>query len=89
MDPQEQLNAMMESRRNGSDVLAFYHSHPQSEARPSQIDVRMAIQSGWLDVTYFVVSLKRENQPGVRAFRITHKGEIVEQEFEVIQSDSA
>ena len=46
MDPQEQLNAMLDSERKGWDLLAFYHSHTHTPAYPSPTDVRMALESG-------------------------------------------
>jgi len=83
MDPQAQLNAMLDAERNGWDILAFYHSHTHSEARPSPTDVRMALQSGWLDVYYVLVSLEDKASPHIRAFHITESGEIVEEAFEI------
>ena len=82
MDPQEQLNAMQDSERNGWDILAFYHSHTHSRAYPSQTDVRMALESGWLDVYYVLVSLEVRSNPQIRAFHIGETGDILEQEFQ-------
>ena len=87
MDPQQQLNAMLESDREGWDILAFYHSHTHSQAYPSQTDVRMALESGWLDVYYILVSLEDKENPHIRAFRIKDADDIVEEEFEVVSSD--
>ena len=50
MDPQEFLDADLDSERNGMEFVAFYHSHTHSPAYPSQTDVRMAQQSGYHDV---------------------------------------
>lgn len=85
MEPQQMLNAMRDADANGWDVLAFYHSHTHSPAYPSQTDVRMAKQSGWLgdDVYYILVSLEDKANPCIRAFRIMESGEIVEQEFAI------
>ncbi len=83
MDPQEQLNAMLDSERKGWELLAFYHSHTHSPAYPSATDVRMALQSGWLDVYYVLVSLEDKDTPDIRAYHILDSGEIVEEEFEV------
>lgn len=47
--------------------LGIYHSHPASEAYPSETDVR---ESFYPDCAYFIVSLKNPHSPQVRAFRI-------------------
>ena len=59
MDPQEQLNVMLESERSGQEILAFYHSHTHSPAFPSPTDVRMAQQSGWLLQLKSLVCIKQ------------------------------
>ena len=86
MQPQEQLNAMLDSDRNGWDVLAFYHSHTHSAAYPSATDVRMAQESGWLGkyVIYILVSLEDKANPAVRMFNIAEDGQITEAPFEII-----
>ena len=83
MDPQQQLNAMLDSEDNGWEILAFYHSHTHGPAYPSQTDVRMALDSGWLDVYYVLVSLEDKAEPKIRAFHIADNGDIVEDDFEV------
>ena len=74
MDSQGQLNAMLDSESRGLELLAFYHSHTHSQAYPSTTDVRMALQSGWLDICYVLVSLKNREDPQIRAFRISEAG---------------
>jgi proteasome lid subunit RPN8/RPN11 len=83
MDPQEFLNADRDSEQNGWEMLAFYHSHTHSPAYPSQTDVGMALESGWLDVYYVLVSLENKASPSVRAFHIGDSGDIQEDEFEI------
>jgi proteasome lid subunit RPN8/RPN11 len=83
MDPQEFLNADLDSERNGSEFVAFYHSHTHSPAYPSQTDVRMALQSGYLDVYYVLVSLENKAMPEIRAYRIDDEGAITEQELQI------
>ena len=83
MDPQEFLQAMLDSDRNGWEMLAFYHSHTHSPAYPSQTDVRLAVESWMLDVSYVLVSLERRDAPQIRAFHITESGDILEDELEV------
>ena len=84
MDPQEQLNAMLHSERNGWELLAFYHSHTHSPAYPSSTDVRMALQSGWLEIYYVLVSLEDRTDPQIRAYHIDESGGIVEENFEIV-----
>ena len=83
MDPQQFLKADLDSERNGCEFLAFYHSHTHSPAYPSQTDVRMALQSGYLDVYYVLVSLENKRAPDIRAFRIDEQGEITEHELRI------
>ena len=74
---------MLDLERNGCEILAFYHSHTHSAAYPSSTDVGMALQSGWLDVVYLLVSLEDKLNPQIRAFRIEETGNIVEEEFQI------
>ena len=83
MDPQEFLNADKDSERNGWEFLAFYHSHTHSPAYPSKTDVRMALDSGWLDIRYVLVSLEEKDSPQIRAFRLGGDGEIAESEIDI------
>ena len=83
MDPQEQLGAMLECDRNGWDIMAFYHSHTHSPAHPSQTDVRMALQSGYLDEHYVLVSLENADAPAIRSFKIDEAGNITEHPLDI------
>ena len=80
MDPQEQLNVMLESRKHGRDLLAFYHSHPDGPPHPSATDVRMAQKSGWVGeaIYYVLVSLESPDEPEVKAFHIMEEGNVIE-----------
>lgn len=66
MNPQEQIQAFKEMRKNGTDLLAIYHSHPHSPAYPSATDLRLAF---YTDAHYLIISLEKE-KPAVHAFRI-------------------
>ncbi|RMG70161.1 MAG: M67 family peptidase [Nitrospirae bacterium] len=66
MDPKEQFQVMKRMRQEGLKMLAIYHSHPDSQAYPSQKDVSLAYYD---DVAYIIVSLA-EDKPVVRAFEI-------------------
>ncbi len=53
--------------QRGDDLVAIYHSHPNSPAYPSATDVDLAV---WSEVVYLVCSLERPDHPSLRAFRI-------------------
>jgi proteasome lid subunit RPN8/RPN11 len=69
--PAEQFAAMKEARARGLQILANYHSHPSSPARPSAEDIRLAYDPR---IIYLIISLSTP-QPVVRAFRIV-RGEV-------------
>ena len=48
----------------------------------------MALQSGWLDVSYVLVSLENREDPEVRAFTISDSGEIEEEQIEMVNGNS-
>lgn len=83
MDPQEFLDADKDAELNGWSLLAFYHSHTHSAPYPSQTDVRMAVESGWLDPYYILVSLENRDDPELRLYTITADGEIRERDFSI------
>ena len=83
MDPREQYQADLDSEKSGWEILAFYHSHTHSEAYPSPTDIRLALESGWLNVTYVLVSLEHHNSPEIKGFHITKSGEVVEEDLHI------
>jgi [CysO sulfur-carrier protein]-S-L-cysteine hydrolase len=83
MDPQEFLDADKDAEGHGLSLVAFYHSHTHSAPYPSQTDVRMAVESGWLDPYYILVSLENKENPEVRLYTITGEGEIIEAELRI------
>jgi [CysO sulfur-carrier protein]-S-L-cysteine hydrolase len=52
----------------GEELMAIYHSHPNSEAYPSQTDINLA--EGWPDPIWVICSLADPDAPAVRAFAI-------------------
>jgi proteasome lid subunit RPN8/RPN11 len=67
MDSRQQLHIMRDIDGRGWELLAIYHSHPHSPARPSKTDKDLA---GYPDAVYVIVSLKDGERPEARAFRI-------------------
>ena len=83
MDPKEFLDADLESEKAGLKFVAFYHSHTHSPAYPSETDVRMALQSGYLNVSYILISLENIDEPVLRAFKINESGSVEEEELKI------
>ncbi|MCP4609023.1 MAG: M67 family metallopeptidase [Planctomycetes bacterium] len=67
MDPQEQFAAVKDIRSAGLEMLAIYHSHPETPARPSAVDIKLALTP---NVIYVIVSLHKNNGFVVKGFDI-------------------
>ena len=65
-DPAEQFKVVREVRKAGLEILANYHSHPESPARPSEEDIRLAYDP---NISYVIVSLAAA-EPDIKSFRI-------------------
>ena len=65
-DPKEQFGVLKEARSNGQKIIANYHSHPETPARPSEEDIRLALDP---NIIYIIVSLAEE-QPVIKAFSL-------------------
>ena len=83
MDPEEQLKAMKDADERSLDLMAFYHSHTHSPAYPSDTDVRMATESGWVDFCYVLVSLEDSLKPDVRFFDISGDGNVNDEDAKI------
>jgi proteasome lid subunit RPN8/RPN11 len=71
MEARELFQFFRNLRAANQKHLGIYHSHPVSEAYPSETDVR---ESFYPDCAYFIVSLKNPHSPLVRAFRLLGDG---------------
>ena len=80
--PKEQFAALKSARAESLSLIAVYHSHPASPARPSQEDIRLAFDP---TVSYLILSLAGES-PVLKSFRI-EKGTVREEDVEI--SDAA
>ena len=60
MDPQEQFTAIRDMRSKGLKLAGIYHSHPETPARPSEEDIRLAYDP---EVSYVIVSLAESGVP--------------------------
>ena len=78
MEPRQLLKAMREIEDEGFG-LAIYHSHPHSQAYPSETDVRLA---AYPEATYLIITPQDRDHPDIRAFTIID-GEVAETPVEV------
>ncbi|GMT45171.1 MAG: Mov34/MPN/PAD-1 family protein [bacterium] len=76
-DPAEQFNVVKQARNENLEIMANYHSHPASPARPSQEDIRLAYDPG---ISYFIVSLTGD--PVIKSFKIKN-GVVTPQKIEI------
>jgi [CysO sulfur-carrier protein]-S-L-cysteine hydrolase len=66
MEPKEQFAVAKELRAKGKELLAVYHTHPDTPARPSEEDIRLAKAPG---VSTVILSLAGP-APDLKSFRI-------------------
>ena len=67
IDSGDQIRITNEIEARGEEIGAIFHSHPNSEAYPSQTDVNLA--RWWPGVLWVICSLA-EPEPVVRGFEI-------------------
>ncbi len=70
MDPLELLQVQTDADKDDQQFVAIYHSHTYTQGYPSETDVANAVDSGWTDPLYVLVSLVEKTRPVVRAYRI-------------------
>lgn len=85
--PNEQFQVLRLARADGLDIIANYHSHPETPARPSEEDIRLAYDA---NIIYIIVSLavdqpniKIFERPNIKAFSIQN-GQSKEIRIEII-----
>lgn len=73
MDPRDELRAFRLMDERGWGLVGIYHSHPATEAYPSETDKRRAHDEEnrplFPGTRYIIVSLREPHRPEVRAFR--------------------
>ncbi len=82
MDPAEQFQAVKEMRRAGLKLKGVYHSHPETPARPSDEDIRLAFDP---EISYVIISLAGPD-PVVKSF-IIRDGEVTPEEIRIKEED--
>lgn len=59
-DPREQFETLKDAQQKGLDIIANFHSHPETPARPSEEDIRLAFDP---DIYYGIISLADNDHP--------------------------
>lgn len=77
-DPAEQFKTVKDTRSKGLQILANYHSHPETPSRPSLEDIRLAFDP---NILYFIISLAQQ-EPVVKAFQIIN-GTVTNEELKI------
>jgi proteasome lid subunit RPN8/RPN11 len=80
MDPAEQFATIRQIRAEGMEVAAVYHTHPDTPARPSMEDIRLADP----DLVYVITSLMAGVEP-VLAYKMDG-GEVTQLNLQVTLS---
>ena len=77
-DPKDQFKVVKEARAAGVDLIAVYHSHPETPARPSEEDIKLAYDP---NISYVIASLAGENED-IKSFHIK-SGTAEKEELEI------
>jgi len=80
MDPQQQVESMLDLEERGLELLAIYHSHPNGPEMPSFTDISQAY---YPEAATIIISLSDVNNPVVRAFSILD-GQVTKLQLNVI-----
>jgi len=83
LDPAEQLKVFKDIRQRGMEMLGHYHSHVDSEAYPSERDIKLAFYPESLMV---IVGVTSESPGALKGFRVV-EGRVKEEELAVDSSE--
>lgn len=77
-DPKEQFDTVRAVRNTGLTIMGNYHSHPETPARPSEEDKKLAYDP---EISYVIVSLAEGED--IKSFKI-RDSEVTKEELEVV-----
>lgn len=64
LDPKEQFKAFNLAKSEGLSLISVYHTHPETPARPSDEDIRLAFDP---NISYVIASLSENT---IKSFKI-------------------
>ncbi len=71
MDATQQISAMKQMRDKQQQLFAIVHSHPTTNATPSQLDID---ENSYKDVFYIIISLNTKGVLEMRAYTQQQNG---------------
>ena len=77
MAAEEQFAAVKDMRSNNLQLFGNFHSHPNSPARMSEEDKRLAFDK---NLSYLILSLA-ESEPIIKSFRIDKDSQVEQEEL--------
>ena len=80
-DPKDQFKVVKEARAAGLQLIACYHSHPETPARPSEEDIKLAYDP---NISYVIASIA-DGSEDIKSFRIA-SGQVKTENIEIISS---
>lgn len=74
LDPKEQFDTYKKAKAEGLNLIAVYHTHPETPARPSDEDIKLAFDP---NISYVIASISHEE---IKSFKIK-AGEVTKEEL--------
>jgi proteasome lid subunit RPN8/RPN11 len=76
ISPEKLLRAYQRARRQGEEIVGYYHSHPDRDSLPSPTDLAAAAPG----VSYLIVAVSRNDVAGRRCWRLGPEGDRFQEE---------
>ncbi len=67
MLPEEQFTAIKDMRVNGIEMLAIWHSHPETPPRMSEEDIKLAYTPG---IVHVILSLAEKSNCEIKGYQV-------------------
>jgi proteasome lid subunit RPN8/RPN11 len=84
--PEQFLQGEKYARERNMDIVGFYHSHPDAEAKPSTYD----LEHGWPWYSYVIVSVTNEGVKELTSWVLEDdRSKFVQEEVIIIEHDEA
>jgi proteasome lid subunit RPN8/RPN11 len=87
IDEKKLIEVIRSNRGKSTDVIGFYHSHPDYPSRPSQYDTEHA---AWPGYSYLIVSVEKSRVVSAQSWVMPEEGgAFIEQPITIKQDEKA